>query len=110
MAPLMQMSPQALADRVDFGALHAALEAPARNWRGEAQHPGIAQQAAVLVEAMLARPPLAVARRPLAFLTLVLFCEHNGFHLSVTDNARTAFLGGGGRAPADRRSLTDWIE
>jgi len=111
MAPVLRMEPSALRDKVNVGALHAALEAPARQWQGNLIHGDLAEQGAALVEAFLRRPPHPTAdiARPLAFLTLIAFLEHNGAILQVTEEQRAAFLRQRARATASRADLTHWI-
>lgn len=89
--------------------LDSALHAPQAGFGDEEFYPDIFQKAAVLCSRIAHNHPLPDGNKRLAWVSLVMFCDRNGYELHVDKAQAVACIVELAAGNVTEEELTDWI-
>lgn len=92
-----------------IGLLDSALHAPQASFGGEDFYPEFVDKAAVLAVRVAKNHPLPDGNKRLAWASLVLFCELNGFELTYTADEAVQQVLAIASGEADESVMAEWL-
>lgn len=90
--------------------LHSALHAPQAGFGDEEIYPNIFDKAAVLCSRIALNHPLPDGNKRLAWTSLVMFCDRNGYELQVDTSQAVACIVELAAGNVSEAELSQWIQ